>query len=185
MKFIFDFDDVLLHTSVGAKTLRKHTCAILEEAGIPESEVIAYIEKERWNRFSIKKMLANFSLPSEFYEKIMSCVPELINFEIIEIVKKIGKENCFILTYGDEEFQLDKVKKSGIYNLFLRVISVGDSKKEAIEEICAKYKNEKVIFIDDKAKHFENLDFKKYPNLETLLYDEKGLEKLKTILPRS
>ena len=45
--------------------------------------------------------------------------------------------------------------------------------------------NEEVIFVDDKAKHFEDLDFKKYPNLKTVLYDDKGFEKLSAILPQS
>src|SRR3989338_617731 len=41
------------------------------------------------------------------------------------------------------------------------------------------YEKKTVVFVDDKAKYFENLDFEKYPNLKTILYDDQGLEKLK------
>ena len=48
---------------------------------------------------------------------------------------------------------------------------VADEKRELIEKICAEYKDEPILFIDDKIKHFEDLDFKKCPNLKTILYD--------------
>ncbi|OGI66512.1 hypothetical protein A3H53_02740 [Candidatus Nomurabacteria bacterium RIFCSPLOWO2_02_FULL_40_10] len=179
MKFIFDFDDVLFHTT---KKFREHENAILEKAGISRETSMEYSKKERWNLFSLRKMLAHFSVPPELYEKIMEKSKNHVNEELREIIEKLGKPNCYLVTYGDEEFQLDKIKRSGIMPLFSEVIVVIGSKKEAIEKICAKYKNEKVIFVDDKAKHFEDLDFIKYPNLKTILYDERGLEKLTSIL---
>ena len=81
-----------------------------------------------------------------------------------------------MVSYGEEEFQTTKIERSGIAPLFSEIIIVGGSKKEAVEKICEKYKNEEVIFIDDKAKHFEDLDFKKYPNLKTVLYSGQNLE---------
>ena len=96
----------------------------------------------------------------------------------MNIIKKLGKENCYIVTLGNEEFQRDKIKRAGIESLFFKIVVVWGSKKEAVEKICAKHINEKVIFIDDKAKYFEDLDFKKYPNLKTILYNERGFEKV-------
>jgi HAD superfamily hydrolase (TIGR01509 family) len=180
MKFIFDFDDVLFHTT---SKFKKHKDAILAKAGLPLNLSREYSEKERWNLFSLKKMLAHFSISPKLYEKIMEESKNYVNKELLEIIKKIGKSNCYLVTYGDEEFQKDKIKRTDVSPFFSEIIIVSDSKKEAIEKICAKYKNEKVVFIDDKAKHFENLDFKKCPNLKTILYDEKGLEKLRSILP--
>ena len=66
--------------------------------------------------------------------------------------------------------------------MFSEIIVVPDSKKNVVERIAAVHKNEEVVFIDDKISHFEDLDFEKYPNLKTILYDEKGLEKVKEII---
>jgi FMN phosphatase YigB (HAD superfamily) len=176
MKYIFDFDNVLFDTS---KKFKEHMILVLEKIGVSPDSVRDYCDKERWNQFSLKKMLNHFSVKEDFYEKIMSKNKNFVNGELIEVIKKLGRSNCFILTYGDEEFQLNKIKRTGIGAHFVEIIVVSGSKEEAIEKICDKYKKEKVLFIDDKTKHFEDLDFKKYPNLKTIFYDENGLEKLK------
>ncbi len=175
MKFIFDFDDVLFHTS---KRFKKHVIPVLEKHGISRNQIEEYFKKERWNLFSFKKMLAHFSV-SRLYEEIMGKGKVFSNKDLIEVIKKMGKNNCFIITYGDEEFQRDKIERAGITPLFSEIIVVTGSKKESIERICEKYKNEEVLFVDDKAKHFEDLDFNKYPNLKTILYDGQGLQKLR------
>jgi FMN phosphatase YigB (HAD superfamily) len=176
MKYIFDFDDVLFQTT----KLKEKIFLTLEEVGVPRNLVKEYLEKERWNCFSLKKMLAHFSVHENLYEKIMNICGDLRNEELFEIVKKIGKENCFIITYGDEEFQQDKIKRAGIAPLFSEVIIVSNSKKETIEKICAEYKNEEIIFIDDSAKHFEDLNLIKYPNLKTVHF--KNINSLKDIM---
>ena len=117
-----------------------------------------------------------------YYEKIMQECPNLVNSSLVEIIQKLNKKNCFIVTFGDKEFQTDKIKRSGMWSLFSEIVIVQSSKKETIEKICAKHRNESVFFIDDKVQNFEDLDFKKYPNLKTILYDEQGLEKLTSIL---
>jgi len=183
MKFIFDFDDVLFNTSSNPRNFKEHIYSSLEKAGVPYNLSKEYIEKERWNKFSLKKMLAYFSVNKNVYKEIMSKGESFVKNELVTWIKKLGKSNCYIVSYGEEEFQLDKIKRAGVAPLFSEIIVVSDSKKEAVEEICTKHKDEEVIFIDDKALHFKDLDFKKYPNLKTILFDEEGLEKLKAILP--
>jgi FMN phosphatase YigB (HAD superfamily) len=184
MKFIFDFDDVLFHTN-NENEFRGNIYSKLEKVGISRDLVKEYIERERESKdsFSLKKMLIHFSVPESLYEEIMHECKNFVNKELLEIIKKLGKKNCFILSYGQKEYQQDKIKRAGIIPLFSEITITLGSKKEAVEKICAKHKGERVIFIDDKARHFEDLDFKKYPNLETILYDEQGFEKLLSILP--
>ncbi len=170
MKYIFDFDDVLFYTT---RRRHEHLFPLLERAGIARGDMEEYYKKALTGYsgyFSMKELLAHFSLEEQMYEEIMRGSENFVNTELIEIVKKIGKKNCHIITYGDKEFQLDKIKRSGITPLFSKIFIVQGGKKEIIEKICAKYKNEKVIFVDDKAHHFKDLDFKKYPNLKTILY---------------
>src|SRR3989344_5732391 len=77
----------------------------------------------------------------------------------------------YILTHGGEEFQLDKIKRTGIIPLFSYIIVVFEKKTKTIEKICTKYKDEKIFFIDDKQKHFDELNMKKCPHLKTILYN--------------
>ena len=81
-----------------------------------------------------------------------------------------------MITHGEKEYQLDKIKKTGITPLFSEIIVIQGSKKEAVERVCAKHKGEEVIFIDDRADRFADLDFKKFPNLKTILYTGQNLE---------
>ena len=101
------------------------------------------------------------------------------NRETVRIMlEKLGKENCHIVNYGDEEFQLDKIHSSSIAPLFSEIIVVSSEKKEIIEKLCAKHKDEQVFFIDDQIKHFDELDLDKCPNLKTILYTGQKLELL-------
>ena len=176
MKYIFYFDDVLFYTT---RRRNEHLYPFLEKLGIKHGEIDEYYKKMRGNKFSMENLLKHFSLDKKFYREIMGGSKSFLNIELIKIVEKIGKESCCIITYGDKKFQLDKIKSTGIASLFSKIIVVTtDEKKKIIEKICAKYKNEKIVFIDDKIKHLENIDFKKCSNLKTILYDGKGLQKL-------
>src|SRR6185503_4934100 len=119
MKFIFDFDDVLFHTS---KRFKTHVIPILGKHGITSEQVVGYFKKEQWNKFSMRKMLASFSLHENLYEEVMNQNKNFVNEEVIEIIKEIHKKNCYIITYGDEEFQLDKITRAGIAPLFSEII---------------------------------------------------------------
>ena len=179
MKFIFDFDDVLFNNT---KQFKEHMYLCLKKADVPRELAEEYYKSVRAKQFWLKELLAHFSVPKSWYKKILKESKNFTNKKLLKVIKKLGKNNCYIVTHGHEEFQRDKIKITGISPLFSEIIVVSENKKEAIEKISAKYKNEKVIFIDDKIKHFENLDFGKYPNLKTILYDERGLEKLTAIL---
>lgn len=181
MKYIFDFDDVLFHNS---KKFKEHMFMCLEKAGIPRAEAEKYYKEVRVNEFWLKRLLSHFSLKENLYEEILKKSENFTNKELLKIIKELGKENCHIVTRGGEEWQLDKIKRSGIEPLFSDIIAVWGSKKEAVEKICARHKDEEVLFIDDKVENFEDLDFLKYSNLKTILYDEQGFEKLISILPQ-
>ncbi len=177
MKYIFDFDDVLFYNT---KRLKEIMYMHLEKAGVPRNISEAYYKTVRTNQFRLKDFLRHFSVDESIYEKILEESKDFINEELIILIKKIKKENCYIVTYGDKEQQLDKIKITGVEALVSRIIITEDaySKKETVEEICAKYKDEKVIFIDDKVQYFKDLDFKKYPNLKTILYTGQNAKKL-------
>lgn len=190
MKVIFDFDDVLLHNT---KILKEHMYLCLENAGIPRKDTENYYNEERKGRelhqkqFSLKnfistlleqKKIKNVSV-EDLYKEILSVCKSGLNSELLEIVKKLGKENCYLVSNGDIEYQKDKVRESGIEELFREFNPVPASKKDIVEKICERHKDEQVIFIDDRSYYFEDLDMEKCKNLKTILFDKNGMEKVK------
>ena len=179
MKYIFDFDDVLFHNT---KKFKEHMYITLEKAGISRDVAEKYYKTVRENQFWLKDFLRHFSLPESLYEKMMDETKGFTNKELLNVLRTLGKENCYIVTHGNEEYQRDKIRITGIEPLVSEIIVISDSKKNAVEEICARHSEETVIFIDDKEHHFKNLDFKKYPNLKTILYDENGTQKFLEVI---
>ncbi len=175
MKFIFDFDGVLFTT----KEFLKYLYACIGKDGVPRNIAEEYYKKVGGTQFNLKKLLIHLSIRENLHEEILEESKSFLNKDLLAVVKKLGKVNCYIVSHANKEWQLDKIRSTGIEFLFSEIIVVPESKKQVVEKICAKYGDEEVIFIDDKAKYFEDLNFKKYPNLKIILYDEQGLEKLK------
>jgi FMN phosphatase YigB (HAD superfamily) len=175
MKYIFDFDDVLLHTT---KMFKRQMYASVENAGINREDALEHYRKTRGQEFSLRNFIKDLlssagkdtNQTEKIYEEIMEKCSTFTNTELIKKIETMGKENCFIVTNGDGDFQAEKIRRSGISHLFQEVFVVPGSKRECIYGICSKYKDEKVIFVDDKTTFFNDLDFDKCPNLETVLY---------------
>jgi aminoglycoside N3'-acetyltransferase len=104
-----------------------------------------------------------------------------VNTQLFEAVQRIGKENCYIVTKGDEKYQLDKIARSGFASLFhpSHVFVTTNSKREHIERIQAENAGEEMVFLDDKEHTFDEL--KGLPNLTTIHYKENILEVMKQI----
>ena len=196
MKYIFDFDDVLFNNT---SQFKPYMYAVLERAGVPRAKAEKYYQTVREDGFSLRAFIKNLFVfenigrdIEEVYREIMTGCSNFLNERLIEAVKRVGLENCYIVTNGDKEFQWDKLRNSGLANLFdeHRIRVVLKSKKEVIKEILAENPGQEFVFLDDKRKFLDELkdlpnlttihfpDFKKYPNLKTILYDERGLKKL-------
>ncbi|MFA6256903.1 MAG: HAD hydrolase-like protein [Candidatus Paceibacterota bacterium] len=176
MKYIFDFDDVLFHTK---SNLKERVFEVYKRHGVSPEQIKEFDAIEGPVRgFSLKRLLAHFSLPLELYHEIMHNNHEYVNLEMLKLAQAAGRENCFIVTYGDEEFQRAKIETAGLENFFREIFVVLDDKKKAVEQICEQFKDEPVIYIDDRERYFNNLDFKQYPNLKTILYTGQTKEEV-------
>jgi len=179
-KVIFDFDDTLLDNSKLKEVLYRE----LELAGVTREITESKYKEMRQSDepFSLKTFLSYLIKKEDIdniYNKIINTCPDLLNKEMIEIIKNLGKYNCYIVSNGERQFQEDKIKSSGIYGLFCEVIILPGSKKQVIERICDQNKDSKILFIDDKEQFFNDLDFEKCSNLKKILCDKDGLQKLK------
>jgi FMN phosphatase YigB (HAD superfamily) len=190
MKLILDFDDVLMDTFL----LKKKIAASLYELGVSKKKADNYYDqRDKSVPFSLKNFLVSFLKkekiesvsPILLYDKIMSICPEILNHKIIQVAKDAGKENSFIVTNGDKKYQMDKIKKSGVEDFFVEIHITNGSKKEMVENICLRYPNEKVIFVDNKIECFKDLNLERCKNLCTVLYDGHGFENLKKEIEKS
>jgi FMN phosphatase YigB (HAD superfamily) len=176
MKYIFDFDNVIFFTSQSRK---ERLFPLLEDMGISREDLEQHYQKARASGFSMKKFLADLSTNKDLYDEVMDGSEKYANTELIEAIKKLGRDNCYIVTYGDKDYQLQKINRLHIEPLFSEIIVVTEEyKKEVIEKICAEHADEGVMFIDDKQKHFDELDFTKCPNLKTILYTGQDIKSL-------
>lgn len=176
MKLIVDFDDVLF--DVG--TLKEKFFTVLEARGIQNARDEYVFERKNDRPFSLRLFLKRIcgvegmseSEVEVMYQEIMSVCHDLRNVELLELFKENGKENCFIVTSGEEEFQLDKIKRTGADEYVSEVIVVPGTKKAIVESLCIRFTGEQVIFIDDKQKFFDDITMEKCPNLRTMLFDK-------------
>lgn len=180
MKLIFDFDDVLFD----AKKLKSLLFEELANVGVKNGEELYRMERDKGSLFSLKAFLhtalegSQLSQCQIVYESLMKRCDLLVSKELLLIVQKIGKQNCYILTNGDKEFQQDKINRSSVSSSFQEVIIVSGSKKDVIHSLCEKYMDEDVLFVDDKRTFFKDIDINICKNLTTILYDENGLQSL-------
>jgi FMN phosphatase YigB (HAD superfamily) len=189
MKLIVDFDDVLFKTSI----LKAKFFSVLADHGVKNAEEHYKYERTPERPFSLELFLKRICKEENIsdisagllYEEIMEVCSECVNETMVQLLTDMGAENCFIVTNGDEEFQKEKLVRSGIYTLVREVTIVPGSKKEKVEAICAQFPDEEITFVDDKSRFFDDIDMEQCKNLKTVLFDENGFENLKAEMEAS
>ncbi|MCF7843750.1 hypothetical protein K9M47_02535 [Candidatus Gracilibacteria bacterium] len=183
MKIIFDFDDVIFDT----QSFKQKVFSGLNSCGV-DSEVVKGLygsHRRLFNPSSIYRDVVVISGKNISEEKVNEAIDNLfqdigkyIDKRITDIIYSTGKDNCFILTAGDEDFQRLKIQnsldKSVINNE--HVIFVKDNKDSKVKEICEKYPNESIIFVDDKNEHINEVAALNLKNLYPILYNKDGFD---------
>lgn len=183
-KYIFDFDDVLFFNT---EKFKKHMYKCFEDIGVSQDTVKKYYKIEKEKGWVLNNLVASalngenitsISL-NELTEKIMGECKNFTNNELINKIKLLDVKNCYVVTHGVEKYQLEKIHRTNLGPLFNKIFVIQDTKKGPVEMICEQFKDEKVVFVDDKEKRFADLNFEKYPNLKKVLYT--GPESIKDI----
>jgi len=174
-KYIFDFDDVLF---LNTEKFKKHMYECFEEIEVSQDTVKRYYKIEKEKGWTLPNLVASVlegeNITSvdkeELTEKIMGECKNFVNNELVDRIRTLQVEDCYMVTHGVKEYQLEKVDRTGLGPLFTQIFTVLDTKKGPVEMICEKFKDDKIVFVDDKEKRFTDLDFVKYPNLRKVLY---------------
>ena len=149
-----------------------------EEIGVQYDTVKKYYKIEKGKgwvlRNLVESVLKGENITSiskeELTEKIMGECKNFLNNELIDRIKRLEVRNCYMVTHGVNEYQLEKINRTGLKPLFTKIFVVQDAKKGPVEMICEQFNDDEVVFVDDKEKRFADLDFVKYPNLRKVLY---------------
>lgn len=195
MKLIIDFDDVLFDT----ETFKETFFNFLVRYKIFNARELYEEERKSMRPFSLKSFIdtslnhpdkeESLDKPAEVskeaYEEIMDSCTLFSNQNMIALITEVGKQNCFIVTSGDKEFQEDKIVRTGMDTLCEEIYVVPGSKKEVVERLCGRFPSERIIFIDDKGKFFADIDMDICKNLTTVLYTKNSLEYLKAEINES
>lgn len=161
MKIIFDFDDTLFST----EDFKEVLFSGLVKFGVSKEKLNAYYLENRKKFTNPKNFYLSFILDNklnismsdieESLSELFNDLKRFLNQELIDIVKKLGPENCFIVSTGEEDFQKKKMKSCEIDELFGEIHVVAGDKNEAIEKLMDRFEGEDFVFIDDS---FDNLE---------------------------
>ncbi|HOW60822.1 MAG TPA: hypothetical protein P5548_03555 [Candidatus Moranbacteria bacterium] len=185
MKVFIDFDDVLFNTKKFIEDIE----VIFQKHGI--SKNIFYetyqsedkISKTNYgNMFSyspslqFKKIKKKIKIDTKQLEKdfnvLVKNTKKYIFKDVDKFLNKMGKKDIFILSFGTNNFQKEKIKNSGIEKYFNKIIVVAYAEKSrAIGKIIGKSR-ESFYFIDDRVSFLEEVK-NKYHFSKTFLIRRK------------
>ena len=160
MNYYLDFDYTLFDTHA----FREEVYQILENNGVDKTylETTPELKTKKQKLFNIKELFENLSktrnIPINNFleplEKLYAKCDELVYDDSIEFIKYLKSKNhkLYILTWGDKEFQKEKIQASKLDNYFDEIIYAEQLKYE-LDNVD--YANG--IFIDDSIRDLEGL----------------------------
>jgi FMN phosphatase YigB (HAD superfamily) len=165
MKIFIDFDNTLLDTR---RIVRELYIPLLETYGKTEDEIrkalgsfssFAGYDHERGTTFTVERHLRLLGFTEEERQDIMPKAEVFFREAqrflfpgVQELLAFLKDQETIVLTYGDKDFQLLKVKGAGILDQVTKVCCTEHTKVDEIKsELEA---GERAVFIDDKAEYF-------------------------------
>lgn len=187
MKVLFDFDDVIFNS----QGFKNFMFQVLKDRGCVNVKSLYENTRKNGQLFSLYDFIHEADntftseVQEEIYQQIIGISEHCINQEVFDSMKRLGKQNCYIVTSGEPRFQMDKIKRSIGSDAVQEVIVVGVSKAEVIHNLCRKHADEEIIFVDNDANFFKDIDMMQCENLKTVLFNENGIGNLEAELQKS
>ena len=169
---LLDFDRTLFDTNNFLLKIKK----IFKEIGIDENKFVASYKKTK--PYSIKKHTDLLKLPFKDKGLVLKNFNTLINNskrflfpDTIKFLKFLNENNIksILVTYGDKEFQSDKIEHSNIKSLLNKILitSENQDKENIYKKIVYKNKNKEIIIIDDLKENTKNV-IKNIPKIKAI-----------------
>lgn len=180
MKIFVDFDDSLFNT----KKFRGQLIRIFLGSGVVRKDFLntyydypkktakglkKYIPEKQIEILEKKTNIDGGKLRKDF-KKFIQDTKGFVFPDVSGFLKNIKKNNLYLITYGSTNFQIKKIKNSGLFSKFCKIIITDSDKKAVIKRFVEK--KETFIFIDDRIENI-NLVKKHFPNSFTFLLKRK------------
>lgn len=171
-----DFDDVIFNTKQFKEDLKEIflsfgiSCDEYDKTYHDENDlgvIKIHDPRSQIKRLEKIKVISSMEL-SRGVDEFMEGCPKYIFDDVDKFISKIGKDNIGVLSYGNLDFQNEKILKSGLGNKIEKIFMTDKLKSEIIGNVLEKHENEVVYFIDDRIEQI--LDVKnKFPDIVTIL----------------
>lgn len=183
MKIFFDFDDTLFDTRAFAESIQ----SIFEKYGISKELFWSSYQDMKgafligWcysPEIQIQRLRQDHSFDAkQLHRELDRLISETKKFlfsdteEFLSLFKKKGYI-LYILSFGDYDFQMKKIRGTGINKLIEKIIITKVDKAIALREEIAN-DSDTVWFVDDKIKFIEGIK-NVFPEAKTVLMRRVG-----------
>lgn len=169
MKLFIDFDGVLFDSYVFLRDLLKK----LNTLGVDEVSFLSAYGANYSPYRHIKTLFPKDERTKEalaLLESHFKDAPNYLFSDALPFLKNFRKEDVFIVSYGDSDFQMKKITSSGVLS-FCSEARISQIKSDTILEILnGRGEGEKIYFIDDRLSNLEDVS-KNVPGIKVLLLD--------------
>ena len=162
MKIFVDFDDTLFDKSCGFVQAYKNifirsgveeknffdTLHFVGEFYTPQKHIMRIVRKQPSVRVDhILQNITQFLLQSKKY----------VFFDVARSLQKFDRSDLVILSYGENDFQMQKITNSGVMNHVSDVIITQGDKSREIEMYMQNDPDHDIAVIDDGVNHLANI----------------------------
>ncbi|MFZ2188255.1 MAG: hypothetical protein WAV73_01680 [Candidatus Moraniibacteriota bacterium] len=167
MKIFIDFDDVIFNTGKFKEDFLNEVFIKngATQADFAETYYYFFKKNKQVNKYydpkkqikalGKKEYINGNKLEKDFYT-FMKDLEKYVFEDVTSFLKKIGKRNLFLISYGDPLFQKMKIEGTHTAEMFGGVILGKFRKMDLISKemgVCGLLQYEKIIVIDDLPKH--------------------------------
>jgi FMN phosphatase YigB (HAD superfamily) len=185
MKIFIDFDDVIFNTREFITDFKK----VFKANDISEEifDKYYYDTAEQQSNIQIKKYDADRHIQrikevlhidtgqlEEDFAKFINDTSKYIFPDVRNFLEQFERADLYLISYGDLEYQRNKIKNSGITKYFNKVITTYKLKAEELAKILSldEIESEDIYFLDDRVEQIRSVK-KKFPQAHTLLVRRK------------
>lgn len=181
IKVFIDFDSTLFDRS----TFKKALFEIIRQAGFSDDEleksyrtVYGEYDYTPWKHLEALKKIKRFneSVLVKKIDKLFASAKKLLFPDSLAFLKNIDRSKFEInlITQGNKKFQKEKVKSSGIEDLFDNIYYITEEKWHYLKRLVDRF--EKFFLIDDREDTTDEVA-KKFPEAITIELNRKGVRK--------
>lgn len=172
MKYIFDLDDTLIQSTSLNNDAYNYA---LEKYGYERIETGSRLTREKLKFISFEKLKKIIEEKQKYFTSEWLPYRVALNSELIERIKKYGKENCYLWTKANEKRASAVLKYCNLSCLFESIIYDNkDSFNESMGVLKAVTGSDEFIIYENESELFVGNGVLKVDSIRTIEFDVTG-----------